>query len=270
MTAAGYGEAASACATVSHSSSMPTRRPGELPVGGGRKTCSSTKRWTSATVRVRVGAGIGYRCPKWAATQVRFRTGADQRYQEFMDASSVGGQRRTTSSGRRSGRHDGTSSLRRTERCTSFGGTGVPGWGISHTLLCCRDRRPGFETIGNATVVVHDRRARARHRSVDRGLGLLRELGALVPGPGGPGRGRPRRRRGVVLARPPRPPQPGVPAAVPRHPHPAARPRRRPDRPRPHPRRLPRRGAGRRGRGCGSPTGCGCCASPTRARTRCC
>jgi hypothetical protein len=28
--------------------------------------------------------GHGYRCPKWAATQVRFRTGADQRYQEFM------------------------------------------------------------------------------------------------------------------------------------------------------------------------------------------
>ena len=30
--------------------------------------------------------GHDYRCPKWAATQVRLRTGADQRYQEFMAA----------------------------------------------------------------------------------------------------------------------------------------------------------------------------------------
>ena len=51
----------------------------------------------------------------------------------------------------------------------------------------------GFETIGNATVVVHDREPGARHRPVDRGLGLLRELGAVAPGAAGPARGDPRR-----------------------------------------------------------------------------
>ena len=46
-------------ATVIHSSSMPTRRAARhLRSRSGRNTCSSTKRWTSATVRVRVGAGI--------------------------------------------------------------------------------------------------------------------------------------------------------------------------------------------------------------------
>ena len=89
------------------------------------------------------------------------------------------------------------------------------------------------------------RRARARDGSVGARFGLFRQLGALVRGPDGPGRGHPRCGRGVVLARPPRPPEPGVAPAVPRRPHPVARPRRRPDRPRAHPRRVPGRGAAR-------------------------
>ncbi len=78
-----------------------------------------------------------------------------------------------------------------------------------------------------------------------RGVGLLRELGALARGPAGAGRRDPCRRRGVVLPRASRPPQPRVAPALPRHPDPAARPRRRPDRARPQPRRVPGRGAAR-------------------------
>src|ERR1700716_3562690 len=43
----------------------------------------------------------------------------------------------------------------RAERCTTFGGTRVPGWGIAQNPTL-HPMELGFETIGNATVVVHD------------------------------------------------------------------------------------------------------------------
>ena len=52
----------------------------------------------------------------------------------------------------------------------------------------------GFETIGNATVIVHDREPVLADRPVDRGIRLLRELGPVAPGPAGPGRRDPGRR----------------------------------------------------------------------------
>ena len=46
--------------------------------------CSSTKRRTSRVVMERVGAGIGYRYPNRAATQPRFRGGANQTWTVLM------------------------------------------------------------------------------------------------------------------------------------------------------------------------------------------
>ena len=241
-TAAGDGEGASRVARI-HSSSIPTRPPGELPRAE-RKTSSSTYRWTSATDRERVGAGTATgarsgRRPRSGSEPARTR---DTR--SSWDSSGLGG------SGARPRRivdRDVTTGLRPCGAPNVARHSEVRPYpdGGFHTPYCAagaaRASRPSGTRRSSCTTASPCSR---RDPWVAR-FGLFRQLGALVRGPGGPGRGHPRCGRGVVLARPPRPPEPGVAPAVPRRPHPAARPRRRPDRPRAHPRRLPRRGAGR-------------------------
>ena len=113
-------------------------------------------------VAVDVGDGEGagrrrhrQRWPKWAATQVRFRTGADQRYQEFTVRLPGGrGRKRAplpvlTGAVRAQART--LPDIRRGERARMT---------VVDKPYCAPVAQPmdlGFETIGNATVVVHDR-----------------------------------------------------------------------------------------------------------------
>ena len=72
--------AGSPSTVVSSSSSTPTR-PG---APAGLKQWRRTWSCTSAGVRLRVGAGISYRCPKEAATHVWLRTGDNHRCRLIM------------------------------------------------------------------------------------------------------------------------------------------------------------------------------------------
>ena len=64
----------SSSVTASHSTSIPTQRPGAGPPAGGSKPRSAMNCRAWSVVRARVRAGTGYRCPKCAATQSVSRT----------------------------------------------------------------------------------------------------------------------------------------------------------------------------------------------------
>ena len=84
---------------------------------------------------------------------------------------------------------------------------------VGEKPYCCRTAMDlGFETIGNATVVVHDREPVLATDPWIEGSAYFGSWGLSHPVPPAQADVDPRRRRGVVLPRASRPPQPGVAA----------------------------------------------------------